>query len=157
VKNMEYYLNLNYKIEIIKDEAEGGYVLSIPDLKGRLTCAATLDQGIEMLEDAKRQWIIAAMESGYEIPEPNVLEDYSGQFKLRLPKSLHRELVEKSKHEGISMNQYCLYLLSKNSSSVVGRKKITPAINNLIGEADIIAQGDKKSATMADIFGAEGK
>ena len=36
-------------------------------------------------------------------------------------------------------------------------KKITPAINNLIGEADIIAQGDKKSATMTDIFGAEGK
>jgi len=36
-------------------------------------------------------------------------------------------------------------------------KNITPAINNLIGEADIIAQGDKKSATMADIFGAEGK
>jgi len=42
--------------------------------------------------------------------------DYSGQFKLRIPKTLHKELAEKSKKEGISMNQYCLYLLSKNSS-----------------------------------------
>lgn len=110
MKDLEYYMNLNYKIEIIKDEAESGYVLSIPDLKGCLTCAEKLDQGMIMLEDAKKQWFIAAMESGYEIPEPNVLENYSGQFKLRLPKSLHKELAEKSKQEGISMNQYCLFI-----------------------------------------------
>ncbi len=124
MKNLEYYMNLNYKIEIVKDEAEGGYVLSIPDLKGCLTCADKLNKGMEMLEDAKKQWLIAAMECGYEIPEPNALEDYSGQFKLRLPKSLHKELAEKSKYEGISMNQYCLYLLSKNSSTLAESKKI---------------------------------
>lgn len=77
-----------------------------------------------MLEDAKKQWLIAAMESGYEIPEPNASEHYSGQFKLRLPKSLHKELAEQSKNEGISMNQYCLYLLSKNSSIVTENRKI---------------------------------
>lgn len=124
MKNLEYYMNLNYKIEIVKDEAEGGYVLAIPDLKGCLTCADKLDQGIKMLEDAKKQWLIAAIESGCEIPEPNLIEDYSGQFKLRLPKSLHKELAEKSKYEGISMNQYCLYLLSKNSSTIIDSGKI---------------------------------
>jgi len=119
VKSLEYYMNLNYKIEIIKDEAEGGYVLLIPELKGCMTCADKLDRGMAMLEDAKKQWLIAAIESGYEIPEPNTLDNYSGQFKLRLPKSLHKELAERSKHEGVSMNQYCLYLLSKNSSTIV--------------------------------------
>lgn len=116
MKNLEYYMSLNYKIEIVKDEIEGGYVLSIPELKGCLTCSEDLEKGMIMLEDAKKQWLIAALESDYKIPEPNALEDYSGQFKLRLPKSLHKELTEKSKQEGISMNQYCLYLLSKNSS-----------------------------------------
>lgn len=116
MKNLEYYMGLNYKIEILKDEAEGGYVLSIPSLKGCITCADNLGKGIKMLEDAKKQWFMAALESGYEIPEPNALEGYSGQFRLRLPKSLHKELAEKSKQEGVSMNQYCLYLLSKNSS-----------------------------------------
>lgn len=33
------------------------------------------------------------------------LNDYSGQFKLRIPKSLHRQFSEQSKREGISMNQ----------------------------------------------------
>ena len=116
MKDLKYYMDLNYKIEVIEDETEGGYVLSIPELRGCLTCAENLEKGIEMIKDAKRQWLIAAIESGYEIPEPSALEDYSGQFKLRIPKTLHKELAEKSKREGISMNQYCLYLLSKNSN-----------------------------------------
>lgn len=115
MKDLEYYMQLNYRIEIMKDEIEGGYVLSIPELKGCLTCADQLEKGIEMLEDAKKQWLITALEEGYEIPDPDVSVDYSGQFKLRLPKSLHKELAEKSKQEGISMNQYCLYLLSRNT------------------------------------------
>jgi len=36
-------------------------------------------------------------------------------------------------------------------------KKIAPAMDKLIGEADRIAKGDQKSATMADIFGVEDK
>jgi predicted RNase H-like HicB family nuclease len=109
-------MGLNYKIEIVKDQTEGGYVLSVPELKGCLTCADNLEKGMELIKDAKKQWLMAALESKYQIMEPNALEDYSGQFKLRLPKSLHKDLAEKSKQEGISMNQYCLYLLSKNSS-----------------------------------------
>jgi len=32
-----------------------------------LTCAENLEKGIEMIEDAKRQWLITSIESGYEI------------------------------------------------------------------------------------------
>lgn len=64
----------------------------------------------------KKAWIEAALEEGIEIHEPDNLEDYSGQFKLRIPRSLHRSLAEHSKREGISMNQYCVYLLSKNDA-----------------------------------------
>jgi len=123
MKNLEYYMGLSYKVEIIKDKTEGGYVLSVPDLKGCITCADNLEKGMEMLDDAKKQWFMAALENGYEIPEPNTPDNYSGQFKLRLPKSLHKELAEKSKQEGISMNQYCVYLLSKNSSFVAENRK----------------------------------
>lgn len=115
MKDLNYYLNLNYKIEVTKDESEGGFVLSIPELPGCITCADNLDLGYKLLEDAKEQWIIAALESSYPIKEPSQpIEQYSGQFKLRFPKSLHKELAENAKNEGVSMNQYCLHLLSKN-------------------------------------------
>ena len=53
------------------------------------------------------------LEDGMEISEPSDLSHYSGQFKLRIPKSLHKKLSEKAKEEGVSLNQYCVYLLSR--------------------------------------------
>ncbi|MCQ2412642.1 MAG: type II toxin-antitoxin system HicB family antitoxin [Sphaerochaetaceae bacterium] len=50
------------------------------------------------------------------IPEPSSLDDYSGQYKIRIPKSLHMSLAEHSKREGNGMNQYYLYLLSRNDA-----------------------------------------
>lgn len=114
MKDLNYYMGLDYKIEIIPDNEEGGYVLCCPELSGCVTCAENIQEGIKMLEDAKKCWFTACLEDGIEIPEPKNTEEYSGQFKLRMPKSLHRELAERSKKEGISMNQYCVYLLSHN-------------------------------------------
>ena len=65
----------------------------------------------------RRLWRAAALEDGYEIPEPTSDDEYSGQFKLRIPKSLHRSLAEHARQEGISMNQYCVYLLSRNDAA----------------------------------------
>ena len=62
------------------------------------------------------------MEDGIEIPYPDNAENYSGQFKLRLPKSLHKQLAENAKRDGISMNQYCVYLLAQNNA-LHSRKK----------------------------------
>lgn len=116
MKNLEEYLALPYKMEIREDREEGGYILSFPELRGCLTCGETLEQALANASDAKREWLRAAIEEGYKIPLPGEGDAYSGQFKLRLPKTLHRQLAEHSRREGISMNQYCLYLLSRNDA-----------------------------------------
>ena len=111
-RNLSYYMSLPYRIVITPDEEEGGYTLHCPELTGCITCAETLEQGLEMIDDAKMSWFTACLEEGITIPEPSHVDDYSGQFKLRIPKSLHKALAERSRQEGISMNQYCSYLLS---------------------------------------------
>ena len=119
-KNLSYYMSLPYRIVIIPDEEEGGYALHCPELTGCITCAETLEQGLEMIDDAKMSWFTACLEDGIPIPEPSHIDDYSGQFKLRIPKSLHKALAERSRQEGISMNQYCSYLLSSGVNSSHG-------------------------------------
>lgn len=114
MKKIEDFIALPYKMEIVKDLDEGGYVVSFPDLPGCLTVGETIEEAIKNAEDAKRAWLEAAIEEQIEISIPENKEKYSGQFKLRIPKSLHRILAEQSKREGISMNQYCVYLLSRN-------------------------------------------
>ena len=116
MRTIDEYLALPYRMEIVPDAGEGGYVVSYPDLKGCLSVGETIEEAVSNGEDAKREWLAAALEEGYPIPEPLSDEEYSGQFKLRIPKSLHRQLAMQSKKEGISMNQYCLYLLSQNNA-----------------------------------------
>lgn len=114
-KDVEYYMSLPYRMEIIPDD-EGGYTVCYPDLPGCLTCSETLEGAVVNARDALRTWIEATLEDGLPISEPAPFEQYSGQFKLRIPKSLHRNLARHASEEGISMNQYCLYLLSMNDA-----------------------------------------
>ncbi|WP_252249129.1 toxin-antitoxin system HicB family antitoxin [Clostridium sp. VAP23] len=41
------------------------------------------------------------------------LEEYSGELRVRFPKSLHKYLAEESKKEDISINQYIVFELAK--------------------------------------------
>ena len=38
---------------------------------------------------------------------------HNGSISLRVPKDLHRELVDAAKEQGVSLNQYCLYKLAR--------------------------------------------
>lgn len=116
MKTLDYYMSLPYKLEIIPDSAEGGYVASYPELRGCISVGDSVASAAANAEDAKREWLLSALEEGIEIPEMLPEAEYSGQFKLRIPKSLHRSLAIHSREEGISMNQYCLYLLAKNDA-----------------------------------------
>ena len=117
MKNLDYYLNLPYKLEIIPDSEEGGFTAYYPDLPGCITSSETIDGIIANALDAKKTWLSAALDEGIQINEPSTdHNEYSGQFKLRIPKSLHKSLALNAKKEGISMNQYCLYLLTKNDA-----------------------------------------
>ena len=117
-KTIEYFVSLPYRLEIIPDSDGEGYGARYPELPGCVTCGETLDVITKNAEDAKREWLLAAIEDGIDIPEPESDEtnQYSGQFKLRIPKILHKTLAEHAKREGISMNQYCMYLLSRNDA-----------------------------------------
>lgn len=115
MKDLQYYLSLPYRTELYEDTEKGGYTAAMPELPGCLSCGETMEEAVKNIKNAQKDWLQAALEDGYPIPEPVKIEDYSGQFKLRLPKSLHKKLAEHAKREGISLNQYCVYLLSERS------------------------------------------
>ncbi len=116
MKTLNEYLNMPYRMEIVPDTAEGGYIASFPELCGCITCGETVEKAVANAIDAKKEWLAAAIEDEIDIPAPETSENYSGQFKLRLPKSLHKQLAEDARRDGISMNQYCVYLLAQNNA-----------------------------------------
>ncbi len=112
-KDLAYYMGLPYKVEIYPEPDGSGYTAEIPDLPGCLTCAETLPELWEMIEDAKRGWLEVALERGLRIPEPSIPERaYSGKFLVRIPRSLHRRLAERARREGTSLNQFVTTVLA---------------------------------------------
>lgn len=113
MKSLEYYLSLPYRLSIVPDLEEGGYAAEYPELPGCITCGKTIVEVLELAEDAKKCWLTVAYNNGDDIPIPESMNNYSGQFKLRVPKSLHKTLATSAKREGVSMNQYCVSILAK--------------------------------------------
>ena len=112
-KDLNYYLRLPYSVVLIPAE-EGGYAVKIAELPGCLSQGETVEEALAMIEDAKRGWLEVALNEGMDIPEPGrEEEEYSGRILLRAPKSLHRELVQRARREGVSLNQFITYQLSK--------------------------------------------
>jgi antitoxin HicB len=89
----------------------GGYVARLPDLPGITGCyGQTPEEALEDLDRAKALYFQAAIDSNYNVPEP--IESLSGQLKVKLPKSLHRELAKEAQREGVSLNTLVVSRLS---------------------------------------------
>lgn len=75
MKKLNDYLAMPYRMEIVEDKDEGGYVVSFPDLPGCITCGETIESAVANGADAKKAWLEAALESGVEIQEPDSLDN----------------------------------------------------------------------------------
>ena len=71
MKTLNDYFAMNYRMEIVEDKDEGGFVVSFPELPGCITCGETVESAVANALDAKKAWLEAAMEDGIEIHEPD--------------------------------------------------------------------------------------
>jgi antitoxin HicB len=116
---LEYYLGLKYPVTI-EEAPEGGYFTEIKDLPGCFAQGETVAEAHEMIEIARRMWLEVAYEDGQDISLPRELDQYSGKFFIRTPKSLHRRLDQLADMEGVSLNQFLVSTLSK----AVGQEEV---------------------------------
>ena len=100
-------------IQPLSEEEGGGYLVSFPDLPGCIADGATPEEAFRQAEDAMLAWIKTAEEFGDSIPKPSSLTRYSGQWRMRAPKSLHAALAARAKEEGVSLNTLVVTLLSQ--------------------------------------------
>jgi antitoxin HicB len=104
-KTIGYYLNLPYTLELQNDPEQGWFV-RVKELRGCMSAGDTAEEAVTMIQEAMAGWLEVALEEGLAIPEPRAEEDYSGKFVVRVPRSLHRQLVQAAANDGISLNQY---------------------------------------------------
>lgn len=145
-RDLKFYLTLRYPITMHSDP-DGGYVAEIDELPGCMTQAETLDEALKAIEDARQLWIKTAYEEGQDIPLPRDIEEYSGKFMVRIPRSLHRNLIRAAKREGVSLNQYVTSLLAAGVQGDVIKEKMDAVLSRM----QLLSQ--PKSAMILAMFG----
>jgi len=105
-KKIDYYLSLPYTYEI-EPQSDGTYFITIKELKGCMSEGNTISEAEIMIKDAMESWLESMLECGNEIPLPESMQkEFSGKILIRISKELHKNIVQDSLKEGISLNSY---------------------------------------------------
>jgi len=95
-------------IKPLDEDDGGGFMATVPDLPGCMGDGETEAEALANVQSALEEWIDAAKDEGREIPKPGAAE-----FRQRLPRTLHAELTEVARSEGVSLSQYITMELSR--------------------------------------------
>jgi antitoxin HicB len=117
-----------YPVDIFYSDEDEGFIALAPDLPGCSAFGETRADAANEIQDAICAWIEAAEKAGNPIPEPSKRGADSlpsGKILLRLPRTLHGQLVEQAQREGTSLNQFLLYVITSNTSAQLVASAVT--------------------------------
>lgn len=100
-----------YSTRVQWSDEDGCYVAICPEVDGCSGFGPTPQEATADLSIALELNITARAEEGMSIPEPMKLEEYSGQWRQRVPKDLHAWLMQDAADQGVSMNTRVISLL----------------------------------------------
>ncbi len=103
---------LGYEMKIIPEKESGYFAVRFPDFPAIITGGYDLREALKNAQEALDLTIETMGKHKIPLPKPKMR--FSGQFNVRVPKDLHRELVRKAEEEGVSLNALVTYLLSQS-------------------------------------------
>jgi antitoxin HicB len=110
VKQTEYAI----MVEPLSVADGGGWLATVPALPGCMGDGETPEAALADAESAITAWHEAARELGRDIPGPATL----GQWRQRVPRSLHEKLKYVAAREGVSLNAYVANVLAETVGRV---------------------------------------
>ncbi len=102
-----------YSINLAWSDEDGGYIATIPEFPNLSAFGENPEEAIHEAKVAAELYIEVMEEDGEKIPEPRKLDDFSGQIRVRMPRSLHRKLSTEAEREGVSLNTYIVSRLEE--------------------------------------------
>ena len=110
-----------YPISIVWSEDDGEYLATCASFPGLSAFGESEEEALKEAKTALQLFIESYKERGLPLPKPAKASKYSGQLRLRLPKSLHERAATNASHDGVSLNQYITNALNQVVSSEEAR------------------------------------
>lgn len=101
-----------YSMQLFYSEEDNEYVALIPEFPHLSALVASPDDAVREVRVAAEAFLEDMEDVGQEPPVPHLLESFSGQLRVRMPRSLHRTLAGRARMEGVSLNTMIVTLLA---------------------------------------------
>jgi predicted RNase H-like HicB family nuclease len=102
-----------YPISIKWSDEDGGFIATVPGVRGLSAFGESPPEALSELKIAANAYFQSLKKAGKSMPVFDKVPPFSGQLRLRLPKSLHAELSQGAENEGVSLNTYLISLLAR--------------------------------------------
>jgi len=102
-----------HAVSIKWSDEDKSFVATIPQIRSLSAVGETREEALSELRIAAQAYFEALKASGKSLPLPEKVTPYSGQLRVRMPKSLHAALSQGADDENISLNTYIVTLLSE--------------------------------------------
>src|SRR5262245_30257427 len=96
-----------------EDEGDGGFVVEYPDVLYCIADGKAPEDAIRKGRVALEGCLLTLAEAGQRIPPPHAATSSSGQWRQRVPRSLHARLVARAEREGVSLNTLVTVLIAE--------------------------------------------
>lgn len=97
-------------LEPLAEADGGGWLATVPALPGCMADGETPEEALADAESAVTEWLDAAKTLQRDVPSPSA----TGQWRQRVPRTLHEKLKIIAAREGVSLNAYVANVLAEN-------------------------------------------
>jgi len=102
-----------YSFRVMWSDEDNAFVATCPEFEGVSGLGDTQAEALVEAQVALELMIETYAQERWPLPAPANLHEYSGQFRLRVPRGLHARLAEAAADEGVSLNTYAVGLLAE--------------------------------------------
>lgn len=123
-----------YAFKIQWNDEDQGYVATSPEFPGLSAFGETEEEALAEGKVARQLFIEDIVESGEELPVPQIAHEYSGQTRLRLSKTVHRLVAEMAASDGISLNQFIIDAINERLGAQKAGGRLVSELKKALAE-----------------------
>ena len=102
-----------FERKVFYSDEDKSWIALAPELPGCSAFGKSPKKALAELETAIELWLTTAKAKKWRAPKPVAARDAGGKILLRLPRELHQEYLGLATEDGVSLNQYMLYVLAR--------------------------------------------